>query len=179
VGLEKALYQIEQAVTRRRAGRSQGDQDERVVRRLQELFTQGSSSHGDDYGSQISSSRNQDDDDGEDMSSDDDDEAAMDPSPMSDFVQRAEESLAIDDAENPLQLLARASYFQPPSRPQHKSSPQRIRHDGSLQGRGTTESSALGEFFAPPRSHLDVGDDVDPITLGLVTEDEADSLFSL
>ena len=34
-------------------------------------------------------------------------------------------------------------------------------------------------FFAPAQVHLDVGPDVDPVSLGLVSEEEADKLFNL
>lgn len=34
-------------------------------------------------------------------------------------------------------------------------------------------------FFVPARANLDVGDDLDPVELGLVTFDESESLFSL
>jgi hypothetical protein len=34
-------------------------------------------------------------------------------------------------------------------------------------------------FFVPARAHLDVGSELDPVDLGLVTFDEAESLFSL
>jgi hypothetical protein len=34
-------------------------------------------------------------------------------------------------------------------------------------------------FFVPARANLDIGDDLDPVELGLVTFDESESLFSL
>lgn len=101
------------------------------------------------------------------------------PSPRDDA---GDESLALDDAENPLQLLARASDLQlspvgvrrapktspavalPPIPPQESAAP------------GPFDAKA---FFVPARAHLDVGPDLDPVDLGLVTFDEAESLFSL
>jgi hypothetical protein len=35
----------------------------------------------------------------------------------------------------------------------------------------------LQTFFGPFRPSLDVGEDIDPIDLGLVTEDESEALF--
>lgn len=91
-----------------------------------------------------------------------------------------EESLALDDAENPLQLLARASDLQ--------LSPTGMRHvpksslsapaSAIFQSNITAEPSAKS-FFVPARANLDVGPDVDPVDLGLVTFDESESLFSL
>lgn len=68
---------------------------------------------------------------------------------------------AIESAESPLQLLAAS----------HRAPGQRI----------TTpkDSSKLGAFFAPAQVSLDIGDDFDPISLGLVSEDEAESLMTL
>jgi hypothetical protein len=46
------------------------------------------------------------------------------------------------------------------------------------------ESSDLSDvsaksFFIPAQAKLDIGPDLDPVDLGLVTFDEAESLFSL
>lgn len=92
-----------------------------------------------------------------------------------------DESLALDDAENPLQLLARASDLQlSPGVRLAPKSPQPEFVVPSIQ----PESSALGSsdaqsFFVPARAHLDIGPELDPVDLGLVTFDEAESLFSL
>lgn len=115
-----------------------------------------------------------------------------------------EENLALDDAENPLQLLARASDLQlspvgvrhvpksppmplissvPPSLPQEVLVVDRRRADRD-EGRefdaelDRREQSAKS-FFVPARANLDVGDDLDPVELGLVTFDESESLFTL
>ena len=91
------------------------------------------------------------------------------------------ESLAVDDAENPLQLLARASYLQPSPDSRHGRSPQTTRtpQNTAHQSRGENTSEDLYAFFAPARALLDVGDDIDPVSLGLVSEDEAAALFDL
>ncbi|KAF5977884.1 hypothetical protein FCOIX_6216 [Fusarium coicis] len=102
-------------------------------------------------------------------------EEEQDPVAMPDFIQRTQQSLAIDDAENPLQLLARASYIQPSLESRHGNSPIQA-HTASTQGQTEDEIQA---FFAPAQVHLDVGPDVDPVSLGLVSEEEADKLFNL
>lgn len=93
----------------------------------------------------------------------------------------AEESLTLDDAENPLQLLARASDLQ--------LSPTGMRHVPKSpiplsEGPSFLQSTPPGElsaksFFVPTRANLDIGPEVDPVELGLVTFDESESLFSL
>lgn len=91
------------------------------------------------------------------------------------------ESLALDDAENPLQLLARASDLQlSPTgmRRAPKSPPPLFQGPSFIQGTPIGEPSAKS-FFVPARANLDIGPEVDPIELGLVTFDESESLFSL
>ncbi|EKV08488.1 hypothetical protein PDIG_58310 [Penicillium digitatum PHI26] len=93
----------------------------------------------------------------------------------------AEESLALDDAENPLQLLARASNLQlSPTGMRRAPKSLRPLSDGPsfLQSPPRGEPSAKS-FFVPARANLDIGPEVDPVELGLVTLDESESLFSL
>lgn len=88
-----------------------------------------------------------------------------------------DEHLALDDAENPLQLLARASDLR-------LTSP----HSGDI-GASTPSSrtfasdrgdkSDVHRFFLPVKANLDQGPDLDPIDLGLVTMEEAEMLISL
>lgn len=112
-----------------------------------------------------------------DGSGSDDDDASGDQTSPNSYPQRNEESLAVDDAENPLQLLARASYFRPSEQPRSRSSPQKTRQDATPTDGPST--SALHEFFSSARVDLDIGDDVDPILLGLIGEEEAEELFTL
>lgn len=115
---------------------------------------------------------------GDGSGSDDEDASAADhSSSLTEFPPRNSETLAVDDAENPLQLLARASYFRPSEQPRSRPSPQKTRHDATPSD-GPSISS-LHEFFSNARVDLDVGEDVDPVSLGLVGADEADELFSL
>ncbi|KAI8317457.1 Satratoxin biosynthesis SC1 cluster transcription factor SAT9 [Colletotrichum sp. SAR11_240] len=95
-----------------------------------------------------------------------------------------EESLAIDDAENPLQLLARASNLQLSPKPITGLSPKqpgprvsRKKQQQQQQVDQPEEDLEMQSFFTSVRVNLDVGDDIDPITMGLVTEEEAESLF--
>ncbi|KAJ4249968.1 hypothetical protein NW757_007397 [Fusarium falciforme] len=170
-GLDKALYQIDQAVKRARSAGQKSPEDDRILSHLQDLLSgvntpEPPPTRG-NYGS---TSGNGDDD----AYSDEGEEEEQDTVTMPDFIQRTQQSLAIDDAENPLQLLARASYIQPSPESRHGNSPQQA-HTASTQGQTEDEIQA---FFAPAQVHLDVGPDVDPVSLGLVSEDEADNLFN-
>lgn len=93
---------------------------------------------------------------------------------MPEFIQRTQESLAIDDAENPLQLLARASYIQPSPDSRHGNSPQQPLPVAALE----QSEEEIQTFFAPAQVHLDTGPDVDPVLLGLVSNEEAGNLFN-
>lgn len=84
-------------------------------------------------------------------------------------------NLDVDDAENPLQLLARASDLSvPPSQPLsgHRSS-------GMLHSRAdSTRDYDLKMFFGPFHPSLDLSEDIDPVDMGFVTLEEADVLFT-
>ncbi|KPM35506.1 hypothetical protein AK830_g11071 [Neonectria ditissima] len=183
-GLDKALYQIDQAVKRARSAADKSPDDDRVLAHLRGLL---SGAGGDEasagravYSASLGTDADDDAFSGEEEEDDDDDREDQgrdqDPVAMKDFIQRTEDSLAIDDAENPLQLLARASYIQPSPDSRHGSSPQvPLMAVASPQQQSGDEIQA---FFAPASVHLDVGEDVDPVSLGLVSDEEAESLFS-
>ncbi|KAL6921002.1 hypothetical protein FSHL1_004976 [Fusarium sambucinum] len=168
-GLDKALYQIDQAVKRARSASQKNPEDDRILNHLQDLLS-GANSPADAPQTRYSASG-----DGEEdaYSEEEEEEQEQDPVVIPEFIQRTQQSLAIDDAENPLQLLARASYIQPSPESRHGNSPQQA-HTASTTGQTEDEIQA---FFAPAHVHLDVGSDLDPVTLGLVSEDEADRLF--
>ncbi|CAI7661050.1 unnamed protein product [Penicillium pancosmium] len=204
-GLEKAIHQIEQAIKRPRldSSASSADEAQRAISGLQELLSrfQGQLSHSPEHGGLGAGAGGGE---SEAFSSDlerDRDHPHISPSPR----EAPEENLALDDAENPLQLLARASDLQlspvgvrhmpksPPltSAPTSLSLPQGLAVDPGDRSRSRDrdqsrdfnaeldrrEQSAKS-FFVPARANLDVGDDLDPVELGLVTFDESESLFS-
>lgn len=96
-----------------------------------------------------------------------------------------DENLTLDDAENPLQLLARASDLQlsplgprnGPKSPVPLSSSTRVVQSTNLNL--SPDESGAKSFFVPVRASRDVGPGLDPIEIGLVTLDEAETLFSL
>lgn len=177
-GFDKALYQIEQALKRVKSGK-QTPEDNKVVLDLRNLLSETAdtqvnapprapghpSSAGDTY---------------EQGFSDDDQETEDSPDSRAFLYRPCDGSLTVDDAENPLQLLARASNLQlsptpsgaatsPAHSNRRKEKRQRPGNDG---GKSDIES-----FFTGVRVNLDVGEDIDPIEMGLVTEAEADELF--
>jgi hypothetical protein len=158
-GLEKAVYRIEQALEKSQANGGRLD-DEQAAHHLQQLLAKTAN--------------------------------VLMPSPMprqsvssvamSSMQQPDQDSYALEDAENPLQLLARASDL--PVSP-HASST--TLNDKPTPGAPTSHptqrpsngaNSDLKTFFGPLTPNLDIGEDIDPIDLGLVTLQEADYLFS-
>ncbi|RHZ63222.1 uncharacterized protein CDV56_106014 [Aspergillus thermomutatus] len=163
-GLEKALHQIEEAIKRPKTDAAGSDAARKLISNLQDLLsrTQGQSAP-----SEV-----------EEIS--DDPDQSHTRSPPQDAT--AGDNLALDDAENPLQLLARASDLQfspaecsnaPKLSPSSVSQPS-IRLDSSHN----EDVPNVRSFFVPVRANLDLGPDMDPIELGLTTLLEAESLFS-
>lgn len=90
-----------------------------------------------------------------------------------------EESLAVDDAENPLQLLARASdlHVSPKSGADNVAA-EAMSHQRTRQSKQTEKISEVERFFKLSQFSLDTGPDLDPIHLGLITVEDADTLFN-
>ncbi|KAJ5345598.1 hypothetical protein N7452_003602 [Penicillium brevicompactum] len=157
-GLEKAIHQIEQAIKRPKVDPSENEDAQKAISGLQELLSQmqGQMMQSEDGSLETEQPRNL-------------------PSPRA----AHEESLTLDDAENPLQLLARASDLQlSPTGMRHvPKSPMPMSLPTLFQEKVPPEPSAKS-FFVPARANLDIGPEVDPVDLGLVTFDESESLFS-
>lgn len=93
-----------------------------------------------------------------------------------------EDNLALDDAENPLQLLARASDLQLSPAGVHdvQKSPIQMPESARMPAENQQlDGLETKSFFVPVRASRDVGPDIDPIDMGLVTLYEAESLFTL
>ncbi|KAE8336875.1 hypothetical protein BDV24DRAFT_154791 [Aspergillus arachidicola] len=164
-GLEKALHQIEQAIKRPKPDASESDAAQNIISSLQDLLNRTQDN-------QLYSET-------EELSED----ADRLHNPHSPHGVDTGDSLSLDDAENPLQLLARASDLQlPPAevrsfhgrRTLEPSQPAAIPQNNNAED----DSSTAKLFFVPVKANLDLGPDMDPIELGLVTPDEAESLFT-
>jgi hypothetical protein len=84
----------------------------------------------------------------------------------------SDDHFAVDDAENPLQLLARASDLSVPSNTPITST------FTSRGAGGHSRDQDLQAFFGPFHPSLDIGEDINPIEMGIVTEEESNGLFS-
>ncbi|PWY85624.1 Zn(II)2Cys6 transcription factor [Aspergillus eucalypticola CBS 122712] len=161
-GLEKALHQIEQAIKRPRSDASGSEAAQKLISDLQEMLSN----------TREPQLHSEADDQSEDF-----DRSYTYHSPRDNI----DDNLSLDDAENPLQLLARASDLQlSPTevRGAHKWPPSTIQPSGMLQNSTEGSDPAAQSYFVPIRASLDVGPDIDPIDIGLVTPSEAESLFS-
>ncbi|KAJ6153457.1 hypothetical protein N7497_007776 [Penicillium chrysogenum] len=162
-GLEKAIHQIEQAIKRPKVD-SSDDEAQRAISVLQELLGQA---QGQLIQNEHEHKRGVS-------------EASDHPRMTSPRDIHAEESLTLDDAENPLQLLARASDLQlsPTGMRRAPKSPVPLSEGPSFMQSTSQGEPGAKSFFVPTRANLDIGPEVDPIELGLVTFDESESLFS-
>ncbi|KAH9889730.1 hypothetical protein F4778DRAFT_388667 [Xylariomycetidae sp. FL2044] len=92
-----------------------------------------------------------------------------------------EDQLNLDDAENPLQLLARTSELLSSITPQVNGAVGDRLPSKALASRGLVADpepdGGLQNFFGRFRPRLDIGEDLDPIDLGLLTLPEAETLF--
>ncbi|KAL2268452.1 hypothetical protein VTJ83DRAFT_3298 [Remersonia thermophila] len=193
-GLEKALHQVEQALRRS----ASGVEASKVVSELRTLIGPGPHGSLQVLGREKSitvatgtavpprarrASRQSDvmlpdaSSDGESSSSEQDGMSIPQGSTPSQG-HMGEESLAVDDAENPLQLLARASDLHVSPKPgvDHMAA-EAAAHARSRQGRPGDRISEVERFFKLSQFNLDIGPDLDPISLGLLTPEEAETLF--
>lgn len=154
-GLEKAIYQVEEAIKKRK---SDVTTSQSTLQHLQKLLSEA---QGDEArikaNGTVSSSG----------------EPSPTPASAKDSVpQSGDDHLALEDVENPLQLLARASDLRIASPTYTHASPEDL-HNGS-------EKSAcldVHHFFLPMKASLDQGPGLDPIDVGLVNVNEAEMLL--
>ncbi|KAI0532269.1 hypothetical protein GGR58DRAFT_523375 [Xylaria digitata] len=188
-GLEKAVFQIEQALKRTHPGSDQIQNSEQsielryLLERSRDLLsaersqkTSSSGANGRRHDGTISSPQHSSTSHGTPPSQTD----SRDGCCVSQTV--GDDQLNLDDAENPLQLLARTSEL---------LSSIRVSNNGSAVGHlpskvlpsreralGGDHDGNLPVFFGRFQPRLDVGLDIDPIELGLLTLAEAEVLFT-
>ncbi|OMP81727.1 hypothetical protein BK809_0002721, partial [Diplodia seriata] len=161
-GLAKAIFQVEQAVSQLQSGRSDPKTNEAALH-LEHL---------------LNAVRHLPQADRNDASLDDYAQSAGLPnepsegyspsntsSPESPAPAAAVADYPLNDAENPLQLLA------------HASDLSRLRLNAGPYQEVDQSSETVLAFFSPLRPKLDASPSMDPIELGLVTQTEADELF--
>ncbi|OBT70993.1 hypothetical protein VF21_09883 [Pseudogymnoascus sp. 05NY08] len=84
---------------------------------------------------------------------------------------------SVDDAENPLQLLASASDMAV-SPPEPLANTQRPASSGPFYPAKEYEDKDLQTFFGPFSPNLDVSEDIDPIDIGYIASGETTALFN-
>lgn len=165
-GLEKAIYQVEQAIKRSKSSGVPFDPDPDVD--LRQLVTQSQSldnpqprrqSSHDPLHRRLESTHSSTDS-------------------MTREATEKPDEIALDNAENPLQLLAMASAMphQSPSSIVTPSPAAATSQTGSNSVEN--EDADLQTFFGSLNPVLDNSQDIDPIELGLLTEEESEVLFT-
>jgi hypothetical protein len=166
-GVDKALHQIEQAIKKSKTSSAEDEDDVmKVVSHLQDLLDKAQR--------QLASRRS--------VGASNSPIELLQPQESKAGNANTNDGLALDDAENPLQLLARASDLQlmPLTATQNPSPTLSMPFPSpSTTAYASYSARAVDSFFVPIRASLDVGPDLDPVDLGLVTFEEATRLFTL
>ncbi|KAH7066755.1 hypothetical protein BKA63DRAFT_537211 [Paraphoma chrysanthemicola] len=155
-GLEKAIYQVEEAIKKRK---SDNTTSRTTLEHLKKLLNDA---HGSDEAAETT------------MSPTSPNHASVPPERDTNGTS-SDDQLAIEGVENPLQLLARASDLR-------IASPQNVETNMSTPGSrfNGSEGGASGDmhpFFMPMKASIDQGPGLDPIDVGLVTLEEAETLL--
>jgi hypothetical protein len=158
-GLEKAIYQVEEAIKKRK---SDATTNQTTLEHLKKLLSEDQK--GDEEAVQASNASSSPNN--------------TPPIPEQDAVGTSsnDDQLALEGVENPLQLLARASDLR-------IASPHTLKGSVSTPGsrvNGCDEGPYLDihRFFLPMKASLDQGPGLDPIDVGLVTMEEAQMLLA-
>ena len=155
-GLEKAIYQVEEAIKKRK---SDTITSQSTLQHLQKLLNEAQGDEGSSRDAETSPAS----------------EVHAQVSAKDIIGTSSDDQLAVEDVENPLQLLARASDLRiatPHSHNQSASSP-----EGKFNGSEQSAFLDVHRFFLPMKASLDQGPGLDPIDVGLVTAAEADMLL--
>jgi hypothetical protein len=189
-GLEKAIHQVEQALKKSKGSHVGFDADKEID--LRQLIDQSQTNGSEDTPTRTQSSSAGigqpfsspafTDQNVTNISSEPDGSYPSLPTsysralsiPHHDERSEKADELAVDNADNPLQLLAMAS-----SMPNQSPSTVITPSPGAFAGHTPRESddTELQQFFGSMIPVLDNTSDIDPIEMGLVTQDEADYLF--
>lgn len=178
------MFQIDEVIRRARSGTQVNSEDQQVLARLRQLLDQpgnvnpspstwAAGSSETDYTTAEGAA------DTSNHFSDEETAPRQELRDVPGVVQRDQSNLAIDDAENPLELLARASYnIQTSPESRYGTSPQSVQVRSTSSKEQHQIEDKLKSFFSPTRSRLDIGPDIDPVSLGLVAENECETLFT-
>lgn len=190
-GLEKALYQVEEALRRAGSGFQSTDAG-KAISELKVMLSTGQDSQTNGSGDSnkrprlsttaYSETRDDSSSDEEDSPRPSKASKGRRASNVSQRFVKVEERLAVEDAENPLQLLARASNLHLSPASSHSHSPGiTVSHQPASTAveELDPELRCVESFFGTTSFNADRGEGYDPIDLGLATEEEAETLFEL
>lgn len=165
-GLEKAVYRIEQEIKRSKTQSTQAEDERNSPYHLQSLLSEAQGLlPSETQSNYVGPYQNRVDLTG-----------SYRPHPGGETAgdQHSDDQLALDDAENPLQLLARASDL---SALNNASPNAPVASPESTISRTGTKELDIQTFFGPFHPSLDSEPEMDPVEMGLVTEEEASTLF--
>lgn len=168
-GLEKAIYQVEEAIKKRK---SDIPAHQNTLAQLQKLLDEAQNDNGtpSDHTPGLDNINDPFAADSRDMKP----LATLQHSERDQAGGSSDDQLAVEDVENPLQLLARASDLRITSPLDNVVSTPGSKVNGS-------EHSAfldVHQFFLPMKANIDQGQGYDPIDIGLVTKEEAKTLLA-
>lgn len=167
-GLEKAIFQVEEAIKKRK---SDAPSHRQTLEQLQKLLSEAQDDDSSPTAQTpgLGSANDPFAPDTRDMKP----PAALQHSERDHVGGSSDDQFAVEDVENPLQLLARASDLRIVSPENHVPTP------GSRVN-GSEHSAFLDvhQFFLPMKANLDQGAGYDPINIGLVTKEEAETLLT-
>jgi hypothetical protein len=175
-GLEKAVYRIEQAIKKKSRNHGSQSEDDQNTIHLQNLLNEAQGLLPTQSPDIIDPAFRSQDVRQHQHSLLQHNQLGLMTGPEQNGVQNQDDHFSVDDAENPLQLLARASDLSGP--PNQASYTPNLRSPISLSRHvNSGRDLDLQNFFGPFRPSLDIGSENDPIDMGLVTEDESVALF--
>jgi hypothetical protein len=168
-GLEKAIFQVEEAIKKRK---SDTPSHRNTLEQLQKLLSEAQNDNGtpSDHTPGLDNINDPFASDTRDMKP----PTTLQHSERDHAGGSSDDQLAVEDVENPLQLLARASDLRITSPLENVVSTPGSKINGS-------EHSAfldVHQFFLPMKANFDQGPGYDPIDIGLVTKDEAEALLT-
>lgn len=185
-GLDKAIYQVEEAVKKARTkGSSMHDEHARALRQLlseSESARRSSASPARNGSQDVAPSRTSSIAEVEHVAA-----KQQESSTLTSFDPNSPKNISNDDGEhdevtvnnanNPLQLLAMVSSI-PDSEDVISDAESNNDTSPSAVTVAVDEDDTRG-FFSPMTSKLDIGKDLDPLELGLVSETDVETLFEL
>ncbi|KAK4940626.1 hypothetical protein LTR10_019256 [Elasticomyces elasticus] len=181
-GLEKAIYQVEQALKRSKDSsnglslESETDLRQLISTPQPERLRRASSSQTPSTAMQQAFVQPRTDSQEFDANGNSPTDHDVPPPPPA--TGEKPDELALNNADNPLQLLAMASVLPGQSPSTNMSTSPAVIASHQTTSDNHLADADIQQFFGLLMSNLDNSPDLDPIELGLVTAEEADSLFT-